>query len=135
MARCGRAFKTRVAAGLLPPNTASMEEAPRAVGVSADTVERWRAGVVSAGPARRGGHHRTDGRRRWLSLYLIVDLYSRTLVGWEVRAEDHADHAAKVAHRTALAEGIAAIEPPPAMSRPATGDCLKPATSLRMNRP
>ncbi len=39
-----------------------------------------------------------------------MDLYSRTIVGWEVHAENHADHAAKRVHRTALAEGIAEIE-------------------------
>jgi transposase InsO family protein len=47
---------------------------------------------------------------RWFYLYLIMDLYSRKIVGWEVHAEDHADHAARLVHRTALAEGIAAIE-------------------------
>jgi len=47
---------------------------------------------------------------QWFYLYLILDLYSRKVVGWEVHAEDDGDHAARLVHRTALAEGIAAIE-------------------------
>lgn len=47
---------------------------------------------------------------RWFYLYLILDLYSRKIVGWEVHAEDDGDHAARLVHRTALAEGIAAVE-------------------------
>lgn len=43
MARYGQAFKTRVVGRLLPPNTASIEEVSREVGVSVDTLERWSA--------------------------------------------------------------------------------------------
>lgn len=46
---------------------------------------------------------------RWFYLYLILDLYSRKVVGWEVESTDHADHAADLVQRTALAEGIATI--------------------------
>jgi hypothetical protein len=49
---------------------------------------------------------------RWFHLYLILDLYSRKIVGWEVHANDSADHAVHLVHlvhRTALAEGIAAL--------------------------
>jgi putative transposase len=44
---------------------------------------------------------------QWFYLYLILDLYSRKVVGWEVHAEDDGDHAARLVQRTALAEGIA----------------------------
>jgi len=44
---------------------------------------------------------------QWFYLYLILDLYSRKIVGWEVHAEDDGDHAAGLVHRTSLAEGIA----------------------------
>ena len=47
---------------------------------------------------------------QWFYLYLILDLYSRKIVGWEVHAEDSGDHAARLVHRTALAEGIATVE-------------------------
>jgi transposase InsO family protein len=30
---------------------------------------------------------------RWFHLYLILDLYSRKIVGWEVHGSDHSDHA------------------------------------------
>ena len=40
-------------------------------------------------------------------LYLILDLYSRRVVGWEVNANDSSDHAVHLARSTALADGIA----------------------------
>lgn len=46
---------------------------------------------------------------RWFHLYLILDLYSRKIVGWEVHETDAAEHAAHLVRRTALAEGIAAL--------------------------
>ena len=39
---------------------------------------------------------------RWFYLYLILDLYSRKIVGWEVHDADHADHAAHLVRRTCL---------------------------------
>jgi transposase InsO family protein len=53
----------------------------------------------------------TQVRGQWFYLYLILDLYSRKIVGWQVHAEDEGDHAAHLVHRTALAEGIALTEP------------------------
>ncbi len=44
---------------------------------------------------------------RWYYLYLILDLYSRKIVGWEVHRRDDADHAVKLVQRAALCEGIA----------------------------
>lgn len=38
-------------------------------------------------------------------LYLIVDLYSRKIVGWEVFEEENSAHAAEVVRRAVLAEG------------------------------
>ena len=43
---------------------------------------------------------------RWFYLYLILDLYSRKIVGYEVHETDQAEHAAHLVRRTALAEGI-----------------------------
>ena len=45
----------------------------------------------------------------WFHLYLILDLYSRKIVGWEVHATDDSVHAAHLVRRTALAEGIATM--------------------------
>lgn len=51
MARYGQAFKNKVLAKLLPPNTASLEDIALEVGVSVDTLERWRAESLTQ-PAR-----------------------------------------------------------------------------------
>jgi putative transposase len=43
---------------------------------------------------------------RWFYLFLILDLFSRKVVGFEVHDTDQAEHAAHLVRRTALAEGI-----------------------------
>lgn len=43
---------------------------------------------------------------QWFYLYLILDLYSRKILGWEVHDSDSADHAAHLVRRTALSEAI-----------------------------
>jgi len=52
---------------------------------------------------------------RWFHLYLILDLYSRKIVGWEVHDSDDSAHAAHLVHRTALAEGIAMLAVKPVL--------------------
>jgi len=47
---------------------------------------------------------------QWFHLYLILDLYSRKIVGWEVHDSDDSVHAAHLVHRTALTEGIAVLK-------------------------
>jgi transposase InsO family protein len=42
---------------------------------------------------------------QWFYLYLILDVYSRKVVAFEVHAEDDSDHAARLVQRAALAEG------------------------------
>jgi putative transposase len=68
---------------------------------------------------------------QWFFLYLILDLYSRKIVGWEVHADDHADHAAHLVRRTALAEGIAAMGAKPVLHGD-NGSTLKATTVLAM---
>jgi transposase InsO family protein len=68
---------------------------------------------------------------RWFYLYLILDLYSRKIVGWEVHDTDHADHAAHVVRRTALAEGVAAMAEKPVLHGD-NGSTLKATTVLAM---
>jgi len=68
---------------------------------------------------------------RWFYLYLILDLYSRKIVGWEVHEADHADHAAHLVQRTALAEGIAALSAKPVLHGD-NGATLKATTVLAM---
>ena len=68
---------------------------------------------------------------RWFHLYLILDLYSRKIVGWEAHDSDHADHAAHLVRRTALAEGIAAMGTKPVLYGD-NGSTLKATTVLAM---
>ena len=68
---------------------------------------------------------------RWFHLYLILDLYSRKIVGWEVHDRDWADHAAHWVRRTALAEGIAARAAKPVLHGD-NGATLKATTVLAM---
>jgi transposase InsO family protein len=67
----------------------------------------------------------------WFHLYLILDLYSRKIVGWEVHDTDDADHAAHLVRRTALAEGIAALSTKPVLHGD-NGSTLKATTVLAM---
>ena len=68
---------------------------------------------------------------RWFYLYLIVDLYSRKIVGWEVHERDDAHHAAHVVRQAALAEGIAALTRKPVLHGD-NGATLKATTVLAM---
>jgi transposase InsO family protein len=68
---------------------------------------------------------------RWFYLYLILDLYSRKIVGWEVHASDDSDHAAHLVRRTALAEGIATLKTKPVLHGD-NGATLKATTVLAM---
>lgn len=68
---------------------------------------------------------------RWFYLYLILDLYSRKIVGFEVHATDSAEHAAHLARRTALAEGVHA-EPVKPVLHGDNGATLKATTVLAM---
>jgi putative transposase len=68
---------------------------------------------------------------RWFHLYLILDLFSRKIVGWEVHDSDHADHAAHLVKRTALAEGIAVMTAKPVLHGD-NGATLKATTVLAM---
>jgi transposase len=47
VARYGQAFKDRAVARMLPPESASAEEVAREIGVSVDTLERWRSEALS----------------------------------------------------------------------------------------
>ena len=68
---------------------------------------------------------------QWFFLYLILDLFSRKIVGWEVHANDHSDHAAHLLRRTALAEGVAGMAEKPVLHGD-NGSTLKATTVLAM---
>ena len=68
---------------------------------------------------------------RWFHLYLILDLYSRKIVGAEVHDSDDSDHAVHLVRRTALAEGIARRDTKPVLHGD-NGSTLKATTVLAM---
>ena len=68
---------------------------------------------------------------RWFYLYLILDVFSRKIVGFEVHDSDDADHAAHLVRRTALAEGIHAMATRPVLHGD-NGATLKATTVLAM---
>jgi putative transposase len=68
---------------------------------------------------------------RWFYFYLILDLYSRKIVGFEVHDTDTAEHAAHLARRTALAEGVHASSVRPILHGD-NGATLKATTVLAM---
>jgi putative transposase len=68
---------------------------------------------------------------RWFYFYLILDVYSRKIVGFEVHDTDSAEHAAHLARRTALAEGVQAKPVRPVLHGD-NGATLKATTVLAM---
>ena len=70
---------------------------------------------------------------RWFYLFLILDLYSRKIVGHEVHGTDGAEYAAHLVRRTALAEGIHARAHRPVLLGD-NGPSVKGTTVLAMLR-
>ena len=68
---------------------------------------------------------------RWFHLYLILDLYSRKIVGAEVHDCDDSDHAVHLVRRAALAERIATMNTKPVLHGD-NGSTLKATTVLAM---
>ena len=68
---------------------------------------------------------------RWFYFYLILDLYSRKIVGFEVHDTDSAEHAAHLARRTALAERVHVMPVRPVLHGD-NGATLKATTVLAM---
>ena len=68
---------------------------------------------------------------RWFYFYLVLDLYSRKIVGFEVHDTDSAEHAAHLARRTALAEGVHTMPARPVLHGD-NGATLKATTVLAM---
>jgi transposase InsO family protein len=67
----------------------------------------------------------------WCYLYLILDIYSRKIVGFEVHESDDSDHAVALLRRTALAEGVHAMAAKPVLHGD-NGATLKAMTVLAM---
>ena len=74
VARYGQAYKDRIVARLLPPESSAIDLVSREVGISVATLERWRADALangsgggwqpaldSGGAAASGDRHGGDG--------------------------------------------------------------------------
>ena len=68
-------------------------------------------------------------RGMYYYLYLILDIYSRKVVGWEVEVEESGEHGAALVQRTALREGIARQRQPLVLHAD-NGSPMKSATLL-----
>jgi transposase InsO family protein len=68
---------------------------------------------------------------QWFYLYVILDVYSRKIVGFEVHERDSSDHAVELLRRTALAEGIHALAEKPVLHGD-NGPTVKATTVLAM---
>jgi putative transposase len=73
----------------------------------------------------------TEVLGRWFYLYLILDVFSRKIVGFEVHDTDDSWHAAHLAKRTALAEGLHAMPVKPVLHGD-NGATFKATTVLAM---
>jgi putative transposase len=67
----------------------------------------------------------------WCYLYLILDVYSRKIVGFEVHETDDSEHAVELLRRTALAEGLHAMAEKPVLHGD-NGATLKATSVLAM---
>ncbi|MCU7889359.1 MAG: DDE-type integrase/transposase/recombinase, partial [Candidatus Thiodiazotropha sp. (ex Lucinoma aequizonata)] len=54
------------------------------------------------------GHYVFGDNHHWniLRLYLVMDIYSRKIVGWEIHENETADHASLLIRKACLAEDI-----------------------------
>lgn len=68
---------------------------------------------------------------QWFYLYVILDVYSRKIVGFEVHESDSADHAVDLLRRTALSEGIHTLARKPVLHGD-NGATIKATTVLAM---
>lgn len=68
---------------------------------------------------------------QWFYLYLILDVYSRKIVGFEVHETDSSDHAVNLLRRTALAEGVHTLRRKPVLHGD-NGATVKATTVLAM---
>ena len=99
MARYGKAFKDRAVARLLPPESTSVEEVSRQIGVSVSTLERWHSEALASGEA--GGvwtaparFHRVDALAHALLLALhdnADDMTGQRLIERLISGQPNAD--------------------------------------------
>ena len=80
MARYGQAYKDRIVARLLPPESSSVEHVSREVGISVATLERWRADGLANGSA--AGSPRWTAAARLQAVIVAAAMDEATRSAW-----------------------------------------------------
>jgi len=80
VARYGQAYKDRIVARLLPPESSSVEIVSCEVGVSVATLERWRADALASGPG--GGSQRWTAAARLQAVIATAAMDEATRSAW-----------------------------------------------------
>jgi transposase InsO family protein len=93
----------------VPPQTPRRARGASALDAShaSDTGDHRPPGSA-AEPGLELGHHLppTVVRGRFLRLYLVIDVWSRRIVGWEVHTEESAERAALLIQRICADTGV-----------------------------
>ena len=84
------------------PRTQNSRQAPPTTHVASAPGEVWCWDMTYLPSAVTG---------QWFYLYLILDLYSRKVIGFEVHERDSSDHAVELLKRVALTEGLHGLPP------------------------
>jgi transposase len=80
LARYGEAYKDRIVARLLPPESSAIDVVSRDVGVSVATLERWRATALANGPG--GGSQRWTATARLEAVIATAAMDAATRSAW-----------------------------------------------------
>ena len=78
MARYGQAYKDRIVARLLPPESSAIDVVSREVGVSVATLERWRAAALAKGPGGGSQHWTAAARLEAVIATAVMDAATRS---------------------------------------------------------
>ena len=78
MARYGQAYKDRIVARLLPPESSAIDLVSREVGISVATLERWRADALANGSAAGGPRWTAAARLQAVIVTAVMDEATRS---------------------------------------------------------
>ena len=81
MARYGQAYKDRIVARLLPPESSAIDLVSREVGISVATLERWRADVLANGSGA-GSSQRWTAAARLQAVIITAAMDEATRSTW-----------------------------------------------------
>ena len=78
MARYGQAYKDRIVARLLPPESSAIDLVSREVGISVATLERWRADALANGSAAGSPRWTAAARLQAVIVTAVMDEATRS---------------------------------------------------------